>query len=264
MVKVTFYTAMGGASSVASRTSTASVLADLEKDCHKPLDGSDLEDHDACKREITALRSKLLHIFSDARVFEITEEILIKESMDDLLANARQVEGEVTHFLQGLADRFGGQLADLKFRLKGHESLERKIRGNIESKKRSLLRDGKSHIGDIRSLVFEVGDALRYTMLIPDQDYCTGVLQVRKEMIDKGFSVRKLKNYWEKGDMYQGINDMYCSPLHNNFLFELQFHTPGSWELKAQCHIIYEKFRLSRDPLQMQALFEEGAHSQIS
>jgi hypothetical protein len=57
--------------------------------------------------------------------------------------------------------------------------------------------------------------------------------------------------------MYQGINDTYLN-AENNFVFELQFHTPESWELKSEAHIIYEKFRVSTDPIEQMKLFEEG------
>lgn len=59
------------------------------------------------------------------------------------------------------------------------------------------------------------------------------------------------------GDMYQGINDTYRN-ASTNFVFELQYHTPGSFDLKKESHVIYEKFRVCPDPSEQQKLFEEG------
>lgn len=57
--------------------------------------------------------------------------------------------------------------------------------------------------------------------------------------------------------MYQGINDTYRN-VATQFVFELQYHTPGSFDLKKESHVIYEKFRVCPDPSEQQKLFEEG------
>lgn len=57
--------------------------------------------------------------------------------------------------------------------------------------------------------------------------------------------------------MYQGINDNYKNAT-TNFVFELQYHTPESWALKKDSHVIYEKFRVCQNPADLQKLFQEG------
>lgn len=57
--------------------------------------------------------------------------------------------------------------------------------------------------------------------------------------------------------MYQGINDNYKNST-TNFVFELQYHTPESWGLKKDSHVIYEKFRICQNPADLQKLFQEG------
>lgn len=69
--------------------------------------------------------------------------------------------------------------------------------------------------------------------------------------------IRALILFCTTGDMYQGINDTYHNAA-TNFVFELQYHTPGSFDLKAESHVIYEKFRVCPDPSEQQRLFEEG------
>lgn len=58
--------------------------------------------------------------------------------------------------------------------------------------------------------------------------------------------------------MYQGINDNYKN-LETDFVFEMQYHTAASWELKSKAHDIYEKFRVTEDPVAQQELFKRGA-----
>jgi hypothetical protein len=100
-------------------------------------------------------------------------------------------------------------------------------------------------------------------MLIPEKEYCQVVLNTRKVLEEMGNVGKKFKNYWEKGDMYQGINDLYLNKSCN-FVFELQFHTEASWDLKSQSHIIYEKFRVCKDPVEQQKLFQEGVELAMS
>ncbi len=208
--------------------------------------------------KVKALRSKVKAMLNRGESFVITEEALLKGAMDELLENASKVEGTITPFLQDVAAKCNGELVGLNYKFKGRESLERKIKGDIECKKRSLSRGSAAHAAiDIPSIVHAIGDSLRYTMLIPDDQYVATVINTRKVLEQMGYPGLKFKNYWEKGDMYQGINDIYHHTA-SNFLFELQFHTKASWDLKAESHIIYEKFRVCKDPVEQSKLFQEG------
>ena len=57
-----------------------------------------------------------------------------------------------------------------------------------------------------------------------------------------GCTVEKFKNTWG-GNAYKGINTKLRTP--DGFLFELQFHTPDSYEAKTVEHGYYE---IRRDP----------------
>jgi hypothetical protein len=212
---------------------------------------------ETCKKELVDLRSKLRSLYNETVEIQNSEERVMRENINNLLKSAVDVEKVITPFLEGVVSSCQGKLVGLKYRFKTRESLDRKVRGDIESKKRQMVRGGSNAHIDICSVIFAIGDTLRYTMLIPDENYCSTVLQVREKLSALGYPGIKFKNYWEKGDMYQGINDMYkCTG--NNFVFELQFHTQASWDLKAESHIIYEKFRVCKDPIEMQKLFDEG------
>jgi hypothetical protein len=249
---------MGGGISTNHNKVVEKYLPALEVETTKPLDASDVKDFEECKKELIDLRAKIRSMMDESKSFVKNEETLLRDSITELLQNAVEVEKSITPFLVSVAEKCKGRLAGLNFRFKARESLERKIRGDIECKKRSLSRGSATEVAvDIPSIVHSMGDALRYTMLIPDEEYCATVLNTRKVLEEMGNPAVKFKNYWEKGDMYQGINDNYRN-LSTNFVFELQFHTQASWDLKAQSHIIYEKFRVCKDPMEQHKLFEEG------
>ena len=91
----------------------------------------------------------------------------------------------------------------------------------------------------------------------------------------------RVKNFWGKGDAYQGINSVYSLRLSglqqqpptlegqseeesaaagagDTLYFELQFHTPESIATKEEtCHVSYENFRTAVDQEAKAAAWEE-------
>lgn len=78
----------------------------------------------------------------------------------------------------------------------------------------------------------------------------------------------RVKNFWGKGDAYQGINAVFsfqavdasgaAAAATDKLHFELQFHTPESIETKEQsCHVSYEQFRSAQDQEEKAAAWEE-------
>jgi hypothetical protein len=49
----------------------------------------------------------------------------------------------------------------------------------------------------------------------------------------------RLANRWD-GEEYKGVNSRWHDP-HTGQSFEVQFHTPQSWEAKQQTHGTYER-----------------------
>lgn len=248
-----------GAGASANSSEAQRLLSAFEQDAKKPANASDLpEDVEALKQEIVDLRSRIRQAIDTGKSLNEGDEKKLQDELSVLLHAAMEVEKTVTPYLQDVVKECGGELVGLNHRFKTRESLERKIKGDIEAKKRSLAREGKSDIKvDVANIVKSIGDALRYTMLVPEDKYVEVVLSTRTKLEEMGNPGNKFKNFWEKGDMYQGINDTYRNSA-TNFVFELQYHTPGSFELKAESHVIYEKFRVCPDPSEQQKLFEEG------
>ena len=132
-----------------------------------------------------------------------------------------------------LATKHGGKMEGLAYHIKSEDSLIRKI--VTES------MENKYNARDV--LVQNVKDALRYTMLVDDANYVKATLSTIEDMKDMGWQSFKVKNTWETGSSYKGVNTAWANPYGQ--YVELQFHTPVSFKVKMdQAHKIYEEIRL--------------------
>jgi hypothetical protein len=96
-----------------------------------------------------------------------------------------------------------------------------------------------------------IRDTLRYTMQFGDQPgghHTYSVAYVLATLEELGHTVLTVKNYWPPGDDYSGVNTIVEAP--NGLAWELQFHTPGSFELKMSSHVIYEQVRQPGVPIE--------------
>lgn len=120
----------------------------------------------------------------------------------------------------------------LEFRLKGDDSMYRKIATD-------LIDDVPPR--DVDGAISSIKDAVRYTAQVPDAGFTDGVEAVTKELTESGFTPVSWKNTFGKPG-YQGINSAWRSP--DGQVFELQFHTPTSFDVKMSGHDLYEQARL--------------------
>jgi hypothetical protein len=88
-----------------------------------------------------------------------------------------------------------------------------------------------------------VGDALRYTAIIPTDSYASGINAVLDGLRARGYDVPKVENMWDESNMYRAIHADVTSP--DGVRIELQFHTPESIAVKGTIHKDYE---LAREP----------------
>jgi GNAT superfamily N-acetyltransferase len=143
---------------------------------------------------------------------------------------AEQMEPEVTNIMVELAETLDGDLDQLDQRLKSTDSLARKIKADAD----------KDHDGDIKESAANVSDSIRYTMTVDGSRYTDSVSDVIAKFKAMGYEV-KVKNFWEGGDPYQGIN---MKLKKNGVTVEFQMHTPESLQIKVeQLHNIYETYR---------------------
>ena len=137
----------------------------------------------------------------------------------------------------------------------------------------------------------DLNDVQRYTVAIPKEQYAAGTREVLRDLRDQGYALfdgptdkaardrgelfrtrplleaddtlphaKYSKDFWREGNRYRGINMTLVSP--EGSLFELQFHTPESYDLKTYLtHAPYDTYRLSemRPEQRVNALLELAA-----
>lgn len=164
-------------------------------------------------------------------------------------AKAEELEPGTTRIMQDLASKHGGELEGLQYRLKGEESLARKIDA-----------DSRDFDGDRVKAADNLSDAIRYTMVIDDDTYTDGVDNTIKALEADGYSVRA-KNFWKFGDDYQGIN---AKATKDGVTLELQFHTRASLDFKegrtmareGSPFTVLDRASGKRVPLSLHAIYE--------
>jgi hypothetical protein len=160
----------------------------------------------------------------------------------DLLAEAGIVEPEVTRAVQGIVEANGGTMALVDSRLKEHESLVRKI---------LLFQRGRRSIDSVLQKIF---DALRYTAVLPDEDYWLGGTRICEALAEAGCQHVKPSPGWNSTG-YRGRNEGLRSP--SGCRFELQIHTPASFRATEMTHPLYEEIRRSDTPWALKSYYQQ-------
>ena len=171
-----------------------------------------------------------------------------KEVVDkavELHEKVKKVEPELTNNLIDMAIEGGGQMEGLEFRFKATKGNAKKIT--------NISRDSGISVEEAQS---QVPDAVRYTMTFGDEDYVAGVENAVSRLEEMGHEVQ-IKNYWDEGDGYQGINVVVKHP--DGFLYELQFHTPESFKVKQAAHDAYDEYQKEKDDVIRLELFQRMA-----
>ncbi len=157
-----------------------------------------------------------------------------RAAVDAFLAKAAGVEERLTGTMHRITDSLPGtRLAGLEFRLKGGDSLARKV--VTEMDRDPLLSAERALSG--------VNDAVRYTVVVDDVHYARDASAALQHLRDEGFELVKApKNGWGS-DGYQGLNSTWRDP-HTGQTFEVQAHTPSSLAAKEHAHQLYEEQRV--------------------
>jgi hypothetical protein len=151
-----------------------------------------------------------------------------------LYTHAAGIEKDLTSNMQGLASKYGTKLEGLEYRLKAQDSLTRKIAENAQMDKISLAEAAS-----------QISDANRYTMVADPANYRASAEAIANDLKVQGYDVG-VKNYWQEGSNYKGINMALTDPSGNKI--ELQVHTAQSWTMKEVTnHPIYEVYRKLSD-----------------
>jgi hypothetical protein len=125
-----------------------------------------------------------------------------------------------------------------KFALKSPDRFKEKLAKLIER------RPGSS----ARELASEIHDGIRYTFLFETQHYITETQTACASLTKDRYDLTRLANLWD-GDEYKGINSRWLDPRSGQS-FEVQFHTPESWDAKQRTHDTYEKINNPTTPVE--------------
>jgi hypothetical protein len=108
--------------------------------------------------------------------------------------------------------------------------------------------------GDTKAAAADIGDSVRYTMALSESNYSSGTKETIDGLAAEGYTL-KVKNYWQEGNIYKGVNVSAVSP--DGQKFELQFHTKASFKLKeTKNHQLYEEHRLPKTSKERKSALE--------
>jgi hypothetical protein len=121
-------------------------------------------------------------------------------------------------------------LVGFDYRLKDPDRLKEKVADDIRYK----ARTPEDALGNVK-------DAIRFTLVYPEERYSAGVLADCERLQASGFERFDRVNSWPK-EQYKGINSRWRES-DSGRLFEVQFHTRASFEAKQLTHGAYERLR---------------------
>lgn len=161
------------------------------------------------------------------------------ESKSKLLFRlAKSAEDSVTTVMHMLEKESSGKLIGIDFRLKQIPSILRKLAFETSANPQKTIAEVMNT---------RMTDTLRYTILYPTKKYCEFAVKMIDVLVDvNGFASFELRNYWETGHAYDGLNCSFLTDDHDSggVLFEVQCHTPESFEVKQyESHELYELWR---------------------
>jgi hypothetical protein len=153
----------------------------------------------------------------------------------------RQVEAELEH---------GTLVPDTeRFALKSPDRFKEKLA-------KLITRYPDQPVGDLASAIH---DGIRYTLLFPADHYSAGLAEATRLLSDRGYCLEQRKPSWS--DDYRGVN---CRWSDDGIQFEVQFHTPESWEAKQRTHDIYERLSDLRTTAQERGRLEHEQRQVVS
>jgi uncharacterized protein YukE len=161
-------------------------------------------------------------------------------------AGALAARPRIAAHIEDVARQTGGTPVGQQWWVKSQESLARKI-----------LKDMRATRLTAEQAASRVTDALRFTVTYPGESLTGSVETALDRLRGQGYEVLEVNNSWVAHNRYKGINVDLEAP--DGQLFELQFHTPESWQLKQQTHGLYEVVRDPGYPLEVR----QRAHEEL-
>jgi hypothetical protein len=179
-------------------------------------------------------------------------QVAAKGEASRLMREARVEEPGMSKAIEDIAKQTDGKLVGLEHRFKSEESLTRKLADRAERSVIKQMRKGVNQeeaiLNSIKEHAIDINDTVRYTLTFSMDKYTIGYQNTIKTLQNQGYKIEGIWNAWEmvgtpQDTGYRGINVTVVNP--NGQKFELQFHTPQSYQVKTDSHILYEERRLA-------------------
>ena len=167
------------------------------------------------------------------------------EYANKVIDSVTPIEQTVTPILQGIAKVNVGKLVGLEHRLKTPKSLQGKLADLVRTRVKGAT-DRPTIADALAKEAANIKDALRYTIVVPPPAYAAlADSKLKDALADVGATRIKASNAWAEQDAsYKGFNSAYqIGPADQSVTFEVQIHTPESWDVKSEMHQQYEDAR---------------------
>ena len=154
---------------------------------------------------------------------------------------------------KALANAFkknGAAFEGYQYRIKTKSSLADKFSRDLKEKNLPVTNK------NIQKVASEIHDNLRYTALVEEGSFKKQYDGIIKDLSSNGYELVKVKNSFPNKDAgYRGLNTIVRNK--NGYLFELQFHTRQSADVKMKNHIDYNVARDVKTPAKEKARLEK-------
>lgn len=213
-----------------------------------------LQDMQQYERYKNVLGKKAIGTISDFREAKYKNP----EKYADLKVKYREINGYnnilkseivITDTIKDVAKKIKAEPVGLEHRIKSKkrylEKMDRITKGSRDPK---LIQEEIDNIHDV----------IRYTYVGDESNLARIFEDAREELEARGYMFKKVSNTWKDGEVYKGINCTLEAPDGKHTKFELQFHTPKSFEVKEKNHALYEITQNPETPFErIQELLEE-------
>lgn len=175
------------------------------------------------------------------------DEATLREVYDAAVEKNRLAaiaEPDVSKALKAVVAEQGGELVYFQHKLKTDFSLFRKIQDEM------VDRNKNAH----DAATDNVRDSLRYTAIVPDDDYWAAGDRIGEALVAAGFvRVKETKGWAQKG--YRGRNDTFKGA--DGIEFEVQTHTKDSKRISGINHTNYKEERADRNSAEVQQHYRD-------
>jgi SPP1 gp7 family putative phage head morphogenesis protein len=162
-----------------------------------------------------------------------------RKELEQVYKTISRNEPRITSTVRKSVRKSGGEMTGLEYRLKTLESYLRKVKADFVT-----VRQFDEKVTPLE-VARKINDVIRYTAIASVMGLVNTYFLTVRFLTDAGYTLVKTKNTWlDDHSAYKGINSVFRDPKGQTF--ELQFHTPESFDAKQnQMHEYYEEQRAS-------------------